>query len=396
MNIIAEDDQERRYIATGDIFKGGEDVGDVTTNGRNVLDGPGDYEIEIGPVLKDGSTYKPVRHSITITEPGETNLAVTVTRPAVVSAVFKENGEDHPGSFIRAYQNGKEVFGFRAFDEALAKPGEYEFRASPNDDNQLSLTEALVEGEHTELLFELVNTIQFYVEFVLPNGETFRRGAELWRDGEKQYDVFGSRNPTTIIPGVYELRSDDQNLPLTPVEINMSEDGKTYQTPVEAGWVKIAYAQSSYYVNKPPTNAFLESLDRGGSKYSRVGTSIPAAPGRYKVNPRTEHGFMDPVEITVTNGETTEVTFTPKPVGKIIVEYAPSKNWSKQPDRAFVYSLEDQRIIKGYMSPGKANIFAPGRYRVVGGGSGGSDAVEQEIVVEADQQVTVTLKHKDD
>ena len=100
----------------------------------------------------------------------------------------------------------------------------------------------------------------------------------------KTHSVYGSNNPTTIIPGVYELRSDDQNLPLTPVEIEITEDGKTYQVPIEAGWLKIHYNPSEFdYVgNKPPNNAFLESLDRGGSKYSRVDVPIPVKPGRYK------------------------------------------------------------------------------------------------------------------
>ena len=398
LRITAVDDQGRNYLATGDLFLDGEDVGDVTTNGRNVLEGPGEYQIEIGPVLQDGSTYKPVRQSVSITEPGDVQIEVGVVRPAIVSATFIENGEDHPGSFVKAYQGGKEIFGFRAFDEALARPGDYDFRAEPNDDNELSLTSTLVEGEHTELLFELINTIQFYIEFVLPNGETFKRQSELWRNGEKVYSVFGNNNPTTVIPGIYELRADDQNLPLTPTEIEITEDGKTYQVPIDAGWVKISYAPSDFdYVgNKPPTSAFIESLDRGSSKYSGVNKAIPLKPGRYKIKPRTEKGFMDPIEITIENNKTSDVEFTPKPVGEIVVNYAPSDKWTREPDRASVYALDGQRIIKGYMVPGRALKFAPGRYRVVGGGSGGSDAAEQEVLVTAHEQSTVTLKHKDD
>ncbi len=216
LRIIATDDQGRSYIAAGKLFLDGEEVGDVSSHQRNVLDGAGDYEIEVGPVLRDDSIYKPVRQAFTVEEPGETTVEVTVIRPAIVTAKFIEDGEDHPGSHVTAYQNGTKVFGFRAFDEALARPGDYEFRAEPNDDNKLSVSETLIEGEHTELLFEVVTTIQFYVRFKMPNGEIFRRGSELWRDGEKVYGVF-SGNPTTVRPGIYELRSEDQNLPLTPV-----------------------------------------------------------------------------------------------------------------------------------------------------------------------------------
>lgn len=394
--IKGADKEGRSFRLTGTHAKDGVELGVITSTGRYGVEGPGDYEVTVGALLQDGTAYKPVKMPITVTEPGDTIVDVLVTRPAIVSAKFVENGEDHPGSHVTAYQNGKEVFGFRAFDEVLARPGKYTFRAEPNDDNSLSLTETLLDGEHTELIFDLAKTIGFYIEFVLPNGDTFKRGSELWDNGEKVYSVFGSSNPTTIVPGVYELRADDQNLPLTPVEIDLTEDGKTYQVPIEAGWVRISYRPSDFdYVgNKPPTNAFLESLDRGNAKYSRVNTSIPVKPGRYQVNPRTEKGFMDPIEVVVANNETVEVVFTPKPVGEMIVNFAPSENWSREPDRSSVYPLEDQRIIKGYMVPGRPLKFAPGRYRVVGGGSGGSDAVEQEVVVVAHEQVVVTLKHK--
>lgn len=392
------DETGRVFRLTGKYSKDGEDLGVITSTGRHGVDGVGDYEVEVGALLQDGTAYKPVKMPVSVKEPGDTVVEVLVTRPAVVSAKFVENGEGHPGSFVKAYQNGVEVFGFRSFDEALARPGEYEFRAEPNNDNKLSLTEPLVEGEHTELVFDLTTTIGFYIEFVLPDGEIFRRGSELWRDGERVYKVFGSRNPTTIIPGVYELRADDQNLPLTPVEIDLTEDGKTYQVPIKAGWIKIHYNPSEFdYVgNKPPTNAFLESLDRGNSKYSRVDVPIPVKPGRYQVNPRTEKGFMDPIEVTVANNETVDVAFTPKPVGELVVNFMPSDKWTREPDRSSVYALDGQRIIKGYMVPGRALKFAPGRYRVVGGGTGGSDAVEQEVVVTAHVTTTVTLKHKDD
>ena len=166
--IVATDDQVRSYIAKGKLFKDGEEVDNVGSHQRNVVEAPGDYEIEVGPVLRDGSIYKPVRKTFTIEEPGSITVEVSVTRPAIVTATFLENGQEHRGSGVTAYQDGKEVFRFRAFDEALARPGDYVFRAAPNEDNQLSLTETLGEGQHTELVFDLTKTIKFYVAFKLP------------------------------------------------------------------------------------------------------------------------------------------------------------------------------------------------------------------------------------
>lgn len=394
--VKAFDSEGKSYTAEGTLYKEGEPVSDLSTIGSNEVEGPGGYELEMGVVLNDGSIYKPVRQPLTVEE-HVTNTEVIVVPPAIVSATFKENGEDHQGSFVTAYQGNEKSFGFRAFDEALARPGAYEFQAQPNADNELSLTETLVEGQHTELLFDLTRTIQFYIEFVMPDGDTFRRGSELWRNDEKLYDVFGSNNPTTIIPGVYELRVDsDQNLPISPIEIEITEDGKTYQVPIEAGWINISYIDSDFDYVRKPNSAFIESLDRGNSKYAGVGKPTPVKPGRYKINPRTEQGFMDPIEVLVENNKVADVVFTPKPLGEIVVNFAPSDNWKSEPDRASVSALDGQRIIKGFMRPGQPQKFIPGRYRVVGGGTGGSEAVEQELVVIAHQTTTVTLKHQSD
>ncbi len=391
LRIRATDDQGRSFIVIGKLLKDGEEIADVTSNGRNVIEAPGDYTIEVGPVLRDGSIYEPVAVDFRVTEPGDVTVDVTVTRPAIVFASFLENGEEHRGSQIVAYQNGKEMFKFRASDEALARPGEYEFRASPNDDNKLKLIERLNAGEETELVFELINTIQFYVRFVLPDGQKFRRGSELWRDGKKVYSVF-SGNPTTIQPGVYELRSDNQNLPLTPIEIEISEDGKTYEVPVDAGWVVIKYKPDDFNYISEPDRANLESLDRGGSKYAGINTAIPVLPGRYRANPHTARGFFDAIDFEVATNETVEVEFIPKPLGEIIVNYAASDLWPRQPDRASVYPAEGQKMLNGFMRPGVAKKFLPGRYSVKGGGSGGGNAAPQEVTVIAGKTVTVILQ----
>lgn len=391
LRIIASDDQGRTYIAKGSLYKDGDEVGQVGSHYRNAVEAPGDYELEIGPILRDGSIYEPVRQSFTIEDRGDTTVNVTVKRPAFVVATFTENGEEHRGAHVTAYQDGKEMFSFRGMDEALARPGAYEFRATPNADNELSLTETLVEGEQTELLFELINTIQFYVRYELPDGERFRRGSELWRDGEKVYGVY-SGNPTTVIPGTYELRSDDQNLPVAGVEIEIKTDGETIVVPVDAGWITISYAPSDFDYISEPDRAWLESLDRGNSKYARLDTPIPVKPGKYRVNPHTARGFFDPVDIDVPSNETVGVVLIPEKLGEIAVNYAPSEHWPKEPDRASVQSVDGQTVHSGFMRPGIAKKFLPGRYRVKGGGSS-SDAVSQEVVVLPHETVTVTLKH---
>lgn len=392
LRIIATDDQGRTYIAKGPLFKEGVEIAEVSSHQRNVVEEPGEYELEVGPILKDGSVYEPVRESFSIDDRGETTVHVTVQRPAIVTAKFTENGEEHRGSHVTAYQEGDEVFSFRAFDEALARPGSYEFRAEPNADNKLSLAETLVEAEHTELEFELLTTIQFYVRYELPNGETFRRASELWRDGSKVYGVF-SGNPTTVQPGVYELHADDQNLPLTPVDIEIKSDGETIVVPIDAGWITVSYAPSDFDYISEPDRAWIESLDRGNSAYAGLDTPIAVKPGLYRINPHTSRGFFDPVDIEVASNETVAAVLVPEQLGEIVVNYAPSDHWPKEPDRAAVEALDGQAIMSGFMRPGVAKKFLPGRYQVRGGGSS-SDAVTQEILVKPHETLTVTLRHK--
>ncbi len=389
LNISAIDDQGRRYIAKGKLFKDDVEVGSVTSNGRNVLDGPGNYRIEIGPVLKDGSIFKPVTENVSIEQSGDTHIEVIVNRPAIVSANFTEEGEEHPGSLVYAYQDDKEMFRFRAFDEALALPGDYEFRATPNKDNKLSLSSTLTEGEHTELSFELLKTVKFYVHYQFSNGDTTQRGGELWRDGEKLYNILGS-NGGRAQPGVYELRSSHKYTPLTPVEIEVVEEGQIIEVPLDNGYVIVRYAESDDYTAKPG-KAFIESKASGKSNYAGLDKPIAISPGAYTVNPNTNAGFFDPIDMDIVAGETTEVMFEPKPLGNLTVEYAPSENYEKTPDRAFVYALDGQTIIKGFMRPGKPLKFLPGRYKVEPWSYAG-DIASQEIEIKAHQDHTVVLK----
>ncbi|ANM31868.1 hypothetical protein ABI59_23365 [Acidobacteria bacterium Mor1] len=386
--IKTADAEGRSYVSQGRLLLDGAEVAQVGTHKRNVLDGPGEYTLEIGPLLADDTTFEPVTKTVSISEPGETTVEVQVLSPSRVTSRFVDGGEEQHGSLVYAYLDGEERFRFRPSDEALARPGNYTFKATPNDDNELSVDAALTAGEHTEVLFEMTSTVTFTIVYELPDGTEVRRGSELWRDGERLYKVF-SGNPTRVRPGVYELRSDDQNAPLKPRPIEIRTDGEEFRIALAAGFVVIRYAPSEWDYVRTPDRAFLESIDRGKSKYASLDVPIPVAPGRYRANPHSSVGFMDPVEVTVGEGETVEAVFQPKKLGEIVVEYAPSDGYKKTPDRASVYALEGQPILKGFMRPGKAQKFLPGRYKV---DPMRSEVDPVEIVVKPHERTTVTLK----
>lgn len=391
--IRAHDANDRDYRIGGEILLNGEKIGDATSigYGRNVVDGPGEYEIYIGPLLQDGTIYRPVSQSVAVEAVGDTRIDVLVEAPARVTAKFIEDGEPHRGSLITAWQDGEEMFSFRAIDEALAAPGTYEFRAAPNDDNRLSLTETLVEDTDTELVFELNQTFEFMIVYKMPNGDTFKRNGELWQNDEKVYNTYtrfsGAR------PGVYQHRSDHQNLPIENVEIEISEDQQIIEVPVEAGFITIHFAENlyDYAREKRPTRAQLASLDRGNSAYSRPGTAIPVKPGRYAVEGFGNDGFFDRPEVEIANGESLDVLMTPKPLGELVMTYAASDNYLSDPDRGSAYALDGQRIIGGILRPGVVRKFLPGPYRIEGYSYSG-DIAPQDVTVIAGERTEVELR----
>lgn len=391
--IRAHDSNDRDYRIGGEILLNGEKIGDATSigYGRNVVEGPGDYEILIGPLLRDGSVFRPVRQTVTVDAPGDTRIDVLVDAPARLTAKFFEDGAPHPGSNVSAWQNGVEVFRFRAQDEALAAPGEYEFRAEPNADNKLSLRQTLVADTDTELVFELNKTVRFMIVYKLPNGDTFKRNGELWQEGEKVYSTYARFSDAR--PGIYQHRSDDQNLPIDGVEIELTQDEQVIEVPVEAGFVTIRFADTleNYAREKLPTRALLVSLDRGNSDYSTPGRSIAVKPGRYAVEGFDNDGFFDRPEIEVANGEHVEVLVTPQPLGELVMTYAASENYLRDPDRGSAYALDGQRIIGGILRPGAVRKFLPGRYRVEGWSYAG-DIASQEVEVVAGERTEVVLR----
>lgn len=391
--IRAVDANGREYRARGDILLDGEKISTANSKGygRNVIEGPGEYELVVGPLLRDGSIYRPVRQMVTVESAGETRVEVLVEAPARVTAKFIEEGEPHPGSNVTAWQDGEEVFTFRAKDEALAGPGEYEFRAEPNSDNKLSIRETLIEDTDTELLFELNKTVRFMILYRLPNGETIKRNGELWQDGEKVYSTY--KRFSEARPGVYQHQSGDQNLPIDGVEVEITDDEQVIEVPVEAGFITITFADTieNYVRKKVPNRAQLYSLDRGNSAYSRPGEPIAVKPGRYAVEGFGNDGFFDRPEVEIANGETLEVMLTPQPLGELVMTYAASDQYPSDPDRGFITALDGQRIIGGILSPGGVRKMLPGRYRVEGFDRIG-DFVSQEVEVVAGQRTEVELR----
>lgn len=371
LNIQGADDAGRSFIITGQLFDkdGMEVISDLTSNGQHWLDEPGDYTMTVGVLLKDGTIYKPVTQEVSITETGSKRVDVLVTRPAIVSALFSEDGEEHRGAQVYAYQGGKEVFSFRAHDEALARPGDYEFRSTPNADNELKVGETLTEGEHTVVDFQLVNTVKVQFKYVLPNGETDQRGGELLQDGDVKYTTYTKRH-SVVLPGTYQLRDKfkDPLNSMEPRDVTVTTDEEqTIEIPLEAGYIVAEYAGAERDFISKSGYIYVHAIDAEGkstgSETAGPGKPEIVKPGRYRVLGHSGKGYFDPVEVTVENGQTVMATVTAKPVAEVSMSYAPG-DYAKTPDRASLVPLDGQKPIKTYMGVGKVLKVPPGRYYV--------------------------------
>ena len=383
--LTGTDETGRSFLLGGQLFKDGAAVDSLTSNGRNALEGPGDYEIEVGVVLRDGSLYKPVRQAVSIESPGETRVDVTVTRPAIVSASFAESGETVRGSGVSAWQDGKEVFRFRAFDEVLARPGEYEFRSSPNADNELVVAETLEEGVHTVVDFVLAKTVGVRFRYTLSNGQEDQRTGELYQNDELRYSVSGSRF-NTVLPGTYQLRDKfaDPLNPLTAAEVVVTgDDEQVIDVPMTVGSIATAYTGSERdFLNPTTTRVFIHALDPEtgqslGSITSATNRVEVAKPGRYRVEGHAGGGYFDPVEVTVVANEQVTAELTAKPTADVSVTYA--GEYEREPDRAFLIPLDGQQPRQTYMRPGAVLKVPPGRYRIDPHGVTGIEPLSVEL-----------------
>jgi len=372
LSIQGLDETGRSFPIIGTLLDAdGQELMDLTSNGQHWLeDGPGEYTMTVGVLLRDGTIYKPVTETVTIDTVGSKRVDVLITRPAIVSATFTENGEEHRGSQVYAYQDGKEVFSFRARDEALARPGAYEFRSKPNADNELSIDSALVEGEHTIIEFELINTVEVQFKYVLPDGNTDQRGGELLQNDTVKYSTYSGR-PSLVVPGTYILRDKGKD-PLNqmePREVTVTaEENQTIELLLDAGYVLPEYAGNEFDMLSKGGYIYVHAIDPEtgesiGSETARPGRPEVVKPGSYRVIGNSNKGYFDSVDVTVESGQTVTATVTAKPVAAVSMTYAPG-DYERTPDRATLVPLDGQKPIKTYMGIGKELKVPPGRYRI--------------------------------
>ncbi len=280
----------------------------VASNKRNPVPA-GDYQLEAGVPTADGSLYAPVTQTVSISSAEDTESIVQVVEPPSISARFVSAGEPVRGSLISAFQNGAEVFRFRWMDEVFIKEGTYTFRAAPNQDNVLEITETIQPNEHRALLFEMTPTVRAIFRMVASgSGMRLRGNYTLWQNGEERYKAH-TNNGADVQPGTYDVHLDNDLIPHIASNITVETAGEI-RIEVPAGHVTFVY-QGAAGNQVDDKRVFIGRGETRQSTTLQSGTLIPLIPGIYNASGWPARNY-EPVVFEVEAGQDQEIIFKAK------------------------------------------------------------------------------------
>jgi hypothetical protein len=212
------------------------------------------------------------------------------------------------------------VFEFRWMDEVYLDEGTYEFRAKPNLENDLSVTESFGAGDHKEIVFEMIHTVLVKVKMTASDSDiVFRQNYELWQDGEKKYDVH-FHNGARVLPGTYDLRLPHKLFTDEIKDIEVTdEDEQQFDFTVPVGHVTFIYQKADgtrdkddrvFVTTKSLNNGIVPNYSKG--VYRGGGVKHPLLPGKYIVDGWRQKGDYNPVEFEIKEGDDIEVVLKGK------------------------------------------------------------------------------------
>ena len=264
----------------GTVSRGDEPPITVTSHRRFKIE-PGSYALTAGVETKNGNLYRPVTQEIQVVEGNDTIIKIHVPTPPTVKAVFLERGKEMNGSLVHAYQADQRLFQFRWMDEVFVDEGEYEFRAKPNRENDLSVTATITAGEHKKIVFEMTPTVHVKVKMTASgSGIWYRDNYELRQGGKRKY-LAHAINGVRMLPGVYDIWLDNNLTPFVKRKVVISnEEEQVLNIVIPSGHVTVIYQKADGKRDKDK-RFFLGrgAKNRGGVQTS--GIRIPLTPGTY-------------------------------------------------------------------------------------------------------------------
>ena len=283
LRLVGLDEAGRNIRVDGVLKQNGEDRFEVSSHQRNVVEF-GAYEMVVGVPTQDGSLYKTVTKTVEVAGTGETTVEVTVQAPPSVYATFFDGDEKLSGSLVDVFQDGEERFSFRAQDTVFVQPGTYDFRAAPNAENELSVTETIADGDFKEIAFRMVHAVHVRVKMVASESEIwFRQNYELWQDGEKKYTVHVHNGNRSVLPGTYDVHLPDRLFTYVVEDVVVTgEDEQQFDFTVPVGHVTFKY-QNADGTPAEDKRCFVGNGPDGRGKYHNTSQRYPLIPGTYNV-----------------------------------------------------------------------------------------------------------------
>lgn len=283
----------------------------INSNARYQVEA-GEHNLVAGVLTANGNLYQPVRKTVQVAATGKTVAKVEVAVPPRVKAKFVDKDQVQSGSQVTAFQNGKEVFKFRAKDEVFLDEGTYEFRARPNPANELSVTESFAAGDRKEIVFAMAHTVKVTVKMIASgSGILFRENYELWQNGQKKYLVHQS-NGALVLPGTYDVHLPNALTPYTRTGITITDQNvQHFDVTVPVGHVTFAYQKTDGSPDKPD-RCFVSSASGSQRLFRQSGQKLPLTPGQYRVEGWTQKGRYDPLAFEIKEGDDKTVTLRAK------------------------------------------------------------------------------------
>ena len=300
--LIGLDAKGNELQTTGFLSAKGRETIEIKSHFRNAVPA-GTYTLKAGVMTKNGNLYKPIEQTVSIPQGRDHTINIKIEEPPSVKAKYMDGKEEERGAMIYAWQNGKEIFSFRWLDEVYVDEGSYEFHTQPNPENKLTVKESFRAGDHKEIIFQMVHTVQIYVKFLASgSGIQFRKNAELYQNGEKKYAVHVS-NGASVLPGVYDFHLPDNLTPYTEKNVTItSEPKQEFNITVPCGHVTVIYQTADGSKDKDD-RCWIADANGKNSSYRNSGEKYPLTPGKYQLTGWKHKGNYEPVYFEVKAGE---------------------------------------------------------------------------------------------
>lgn len=273
------------------------------SSAAKVLVDSGEYDLSAGVKTANGNLYQPVIQRVKVLENETTTVTITVPTPPSVKARFAQGQEVQTNTLITAFQNGSEVFRFRAIDETYLDEGTYEFQSKLPGQDLPSINETFGPGDHKEILFEPAQTVKVFFKVVAAGSDiVFRDNMELWKGNQKIFNVHVF-NGATVIPGTYELRLLNKLVPYVSSGVTISAQESQHLTiSVPVGYITFAYQKADGSPDKK--DRCFVSTESGQERIHKLSNEKhPILPGRYRVDGWSQKGRYAPVFFEVATGE---------------------------------------------------------------------------------------------